>query len=92
MFSVRAMRIVSFRTPALTQLSSRRALATAAMRAQQAQSAAQSTSSAYEITAAHSVYLQNLLKEDDSEAAWNQQPVEMVSREVQSLSSDHETW
>ncbi|KAJ1815031.1 hypothetical protein LPJ75_002519 [Coemansia sp. RSA 2598] len=92
MFSARALRAASFCAPACAQLSLRRALTATALRAQQAESAAQSASSAYEITTARSAYLQNLLKEDDSGAAWNQEPVTMVSREVQILSSDHETW
>ncbi|KAJ2547513.1 hypothetical protein EV175_005195, partial [Coemansia sp. RSA 1933] len=37
----------------------------------------------------HHSYLQDLLDEDDANAPWHQTPVEMVSREVQSLSSSH---
>ncbi|KAJ2761029.1 hypothetical protein H4S06_001419 [Coemansia sp. BCRC 34490] len=37
-------------------------------------------------------YLQDLLDADDANAPWHQSPVEMVSREVQSLSSVHKSW
>ncbi|KAJ2570607.1 hypothetical protein IW140_002279 [Coemansia sp. RSA 1813] len=52
--------------------------------------------SAYEPTSSmhaqqHS-YLQDLLEADDANAPWHQSPVEMVSREVQSLSSVHKSW
>ncbi|KAJ2674149.1 hypothetical protein GGI25_004442 [Coemansia spiralis] len=39
-----------------------------------------------------STYLLDLLKADDADAPWHQAPVEMVSREVQSLSSAHKSW
>ncbi|KAJ2897338.1 hypothetical protein IWW38_001753 [Coemansia aciculifera] len=55
--------------------------------------AAKKPESAYEpIIAFKEEYLQDLLKADDAEAPWNQTPIEMVSREVQSSTSDHSTW
>ncbi|KAJ2467999.1 hypothetical protein GGI03_001248, partial [Coemansia sp. RSA 2337] len=55
--------------------------------------AAKKPESAYEpIIDYKQSYLQDLLKADDADAAWNQTPIEMVSREVQSSISDHSTW
>ncbi|KAJ1724209.1 inositol hexakisphosphate and diphosphoinositol-pentakisphosphate kinase [Coemansia erecta] len=82
--SIRAASII--RSPALAQQLSRRTLVSSSHRAQDAAMAASVSS-----VADKSIYLQSLLKEDDAEAAWNQPQVEMVSREVQFLTSDHET-
>ncbi|KAJ2785331.1 hypothetical protein GGI15_001952 [Coemansia interrupta] len=82
-----SIRAASVRSPALAQQFSRRTLVSSSRRAQDAAVAASVSSAADK-----SMYLQSLLKEDDAEAAWNQPQVEMVSREVQFLTSDHESW
>ncbi|KAJ1839116.1 hypothetical protein LPJ73_006869 [Coemansia sp. RSA 2703] len=86
------IRAASIRSSALVQQSSRRTLVSTSRRAQDAAMAASASSASDAPTYANSIYLQSLLKEDDAEAAWNQPQVNMVSREVQFLTSDHETW
>ncbi|KAJ1962105.1 hypothetical protein GGI12_002844 [Dipsacomyces acuminosporus] len=64
---------------------SRRAISTANYFAKEPESA-------YEPPSPKHSYLQDLLQADDAHAPWNKQPVEIVSREVQSLSSVPESW
>ncbi|KAJ2347675.1 hypothetical protein IWW50_006793 [Coemansia erecta] len=78
MFAVRAFTV--FRASAQP---ARRALATAVNR-QDAHAAS---------TQDNHTYLRGLLDSDDADAPWHQNPVEMVSREVQAPSfGAHESW
>ncbi|KAJ2080862.1 hypothetical protein H4R24_002778 [Coemansia sp. RSA 988] len=76
------------------QQTTRRTLATGYVQQMRTAAMSHSAGSAYEPRTPGHTYLKSLLDEDDADAPWHRESVDMVSREVQdpSHSSVHESW